>query len=61
MPTIIEAGYPESQDVLWFGIFALAKTPKETISQDAAWFTAALQAPEVREKLIGQSLYPIGA
>jgi tripartite-type tricarboxylate transporter receptor subunit TctC len=61
VPTIIEAGYPASQFVLWFGIFAPAKTPKETISQYTAWFTGALQAPEVREKLIGQGLYPIGA
>jgi tripartite-type tricarboxylate transporter receptor subunit TctC len=61
VPTIVEVGYPDSQFVLWFGMFAPAKTGKETIAQMTGWFTAALAAPEVREKLIGQGLYPIGA
>jgi tripartite-type tricarboxylate transporter receptor subunit TctC len=60
VPTVTEAGYPDSQFVLWFGMFAPAKTGKETIAQMTGWFTAALAAPEVREKLIGQGLYPIG-
>jgi tripartite-type tricarboxylate transporter receptor subunit TctC len=61
VPTIVEAGYPDSQFVLWFGMFAPAKTPQATIDQYAAWFTAALQAPEAKEKLVGQGLYPVGA
>jgi tripartite-type tricarboxylate transporter receptor subunit TctC len=60
VPTIIEAGYPDSQFVLWFGMFAPAKTPKDLISQYTGWFTAALQAPEVRTKLVDQGLYPVG-
>jgi tripartite-type tricarboxylate transporter receptor subunit TctC len=60
LPTIAETGYPDSQFLLWFGMFAPAKTPKETITQYAGWFTAALQAPDVRTKLVGQGLYPVG-
>jgi tripartite-type tricarboxylate transporter receptor subunit TctC len=60
LPTIAEAGYPDSQFFLWFGMFAPAKTPKETITRYIGWFTAALQAPDVRTKLVGQGLYPVG-
>jgi tripartite-type tricarboxylate transporter receptor subunit TctC len=44
----------------WNALFAPAKTPKETISQIAGWFTAALQAPEVKAKLFPLGLYPVG-
>jgi tripartite-type tricarboxylate transporter receptor subunit TctC len=59
IPTIAEAGYGnyEAFDV-WFGLFAPAKTPRETISQLADLFTAALQSPEVKAKLVSQGLYP---
>ncbi len=43
----------------WLGIVAPAKTPPETVSQLASWFTAALQAPEVRERLVNQGLFPV--
>jgi tripartite-type tricarboxylate transporter receptor subunit TctC len=41
-------------------VLAAAKTPKETVSQLAGWFTAAMKVPEVGAKLIAQSLYPVG-
>jgi tripartite-type tricarboxylate transporter receptor subunit TctC len=41
-------------------MFAPAKTPKDLISQYSGWFSAALQAPEVKTKLIDQGLYPVG-
>jgi tripartite-type tricarboxylate transporter receptor subunit TctC len=37
---------------------APAKTPQETTSQLASWFTAAIQAPEVKAKLVAQEMYP---
>ena len=43
----------------WFGIVAPAKTPAETVSQLTTWFTAALQAPEVKERLVAQGLFPV--
>ena len=55
---VAEAGYDEVEDDLWFGLVAPAKTPKQTLSQLGDWFTAALDAPEVKAKLAIQGLYP---
>jgi tripartite-type tricarboxylate transporter receptor subunit TctC len=53
-------GYRDYEMEVWFGVVAPAKTPSETISQLACWFSAALQAPEVRPNLVEQGLYPVG-
>jgi len=60
VPTVAEAGYPDSEAELWFGLAAPARTPKETIAQLAGWFTAALQVPGIKEKLAVHGLYPVG-
>jgi tripartite-type tricarboxylate transporter receptor subunit TctC len=60
VPTVAESGYNNYEVDYWLGLLAPAKTPKETISQLAGWFTAALQAPEVKRKLVAQGLYPVG-
>ena len=60
VPTVAEAGYKNSGLDLWFGLAAPAKTPKQTISELADWFTAAMQAPDVKAKLAIQGLYPVG-
>jgi tripartite-type tricarboxylate transporter receptor subunit TctC len=41
-------------------LWAPAKTPKEAVSELAAWFTAALQTLEVKQKLVAQGLFPVG-
>ena len=61
VPTVAESGYRVYELNVWFGVVAPAQTPKETISKLTDWFTAALQAPEVRTKLIDQGLSPVGA
>jgi tripartite-type tricarboxylate transporter receptor subunit TctC len=60
VPTVSESGYKDFDADYWFGLFAPAKTPKDTVSQLAGWFAAALQAPEVKPKLVTQGLYQIG-
>ena len=60
VPTIAEFGYKDYEANLRFGLFAPAKTPKDTVSQLAGWFGAALQDAEVRAKLVAQGLYPAG-
>jgi tripartite-type tricarboxylate transporter receptor subunit TctC len=60
LPTMSEAGYKDIEHEVWSGLFAPAKTPKETISQLASWFTAAAQVPEVKAKLVEQGFYPVG-
>ena len=58
LPTIGESGYQNFEAEVWFGLVAPAKTPKETMSQLIDMFGTALQAPEVKAKLIVQALYP---
>jgi tripartite-type tricarboxylate transporter receptor subunit TctC len=58
LPTLAESGFSGFEVSAWFGTFAPAKTPKETVSQLAGWFTAAMQTPEVKAKLNAQGLFP---
>jgi tripartite-type tricarboxylate transporter receptor subunit TctC len=60
VPTVIESGVKDYEVAPWFGVYAPAKTPKEIVTQYADWLSAALKAPEVKEKLAVQELYPIG-
>jgi len=60
VPTVAETGYEDSELDLWFGLAAPAKTPKETVSQLARWFKAALQVPDVKAKLAVQGFCPVG-
>jgi tripartite-type tricarboxylate transporter receptor subunit TctC len=58
LPTIAESGFQSFEAEVWFGLVAPAKTPKETMAQLIDMFSAALQAPEVKAKLVVQALYP---
>ena len=60
VPTVAEAGYKDYEVDFWNGVLAPANTPKETLSQLAGWFTAALRVPEVKAKLLAQGYDPIG-
>jgi tripartite-type tricarboxylate transporter receptor subunit TctC len=60
VPTVAESGYRDYAVDVSFGLFAPAKTPKETIAQLTGLFIAALQAPETKRKLVAQGLFPIG-
>jgi tripartite-type tricarboxylate transporter receptor subunit TctC len=59
VPTIAESGFNGYEADNWNGVLAPAKTPNKTVSEFAAWFTAAVQVPEVEAKLVSQSLYPV--
>ena len=60
VPTIAESGYKDIEIDVWYGLFAPAKTPKERLAQIAGWFTAALQVPDLKAKLLVQGFYPVG-
>jgi tripartite-type tricarboxylate transporter receptor subunit TctC len=60
VPTIAESGYKDSEADLRYGLAAPAKTPKDTVSQLAGWFTAALKVSDVKMKHAAQGLYPVG-
>jgi tripartite-type tricarboxylate transporter receptor subunit TctC len=60
VPTVAESGYKDFDVDVWFGAFAPANTPKNMVSRLAGWFATAMQAPEVKEKLLVQGIYPGG-
>jgi tripartite-type tricarboxylate transporter receptor subunit TctC len=60
VPAVAESGYKDYEAEVRLWLFAPAKTPKETVSQLAGWFTAAMQAPEAKAKLVARGLYPVG-
>jgi len=60
VPTIAEAGYKDFEVDIWFGLMAPARTPKEKLAQIAGWFTAALQAPEIKSRLVDLDHDPVG-
>ncbi|MEI6533985.1 MAG: tripartite tricarboxylate transporter substrate binding protein [Verrucomicrobiaceae bacterium] len=60
VPTTKEAGYPTVDVDAWSGILALEGTPPEVIDRVNREVTKILTAPDVRERLIGMELVPIG-
>ena len=51
VPTTLEAGYPNSDYNFWVGLFAPAKTPADVVNRLHRETVAALQSPEVGERL----------
>jgi tripartite-type tricarboxylate transporter receptor subunit TctC len=56
VPTVSELGYKGYEIDLWYGVFAPAGTPQQTVSEFAAWFTKATQAPQVHARLLTQGI-----
>ena len=59
VPTVAEFGFKGYEADNWNGLLAPAKTPNETVSELAGWFTAAMQVPEIKAKIVAQGLYPV--
>jgi tripartite-type tricarboxylate transporter receptor subunit TctC len=59
VPTFIESGYKVQGDT-WYGLFAPAGTPAETIARINGIITAALKTPELQEKISSLGLQPTG-
>ena len=53
LPTIAEAGMPNSAMDNWFGVLAPAGTPSPIVARLNTEINAALGRPEIREKLVG--------
>jgi tripartite-type tricarboxylate transporter receptor subunit TctC len=62
VPTFAEAGVPGYDPYVWWGLFAPAKTPRETVAKLGAETLKALEDPGVREKLaaLGAVVDPLG-
>ena len=59
VPTVAESGLPGFEAISWFGLYAPAATPKDTVNKLNADFNRVLQLPEVKEKLAAQGAEPI--
>jgi tripartite-type tricarboxylate transporter receptor subunit TctC len=60
VPTIAEALHGDFEEDVWTGAVVPAKTPKETVSQLADWFGAAVLEPALRPKLTVQGFDAAG-
>jgi tripartite-type tricarboxylate transporter receptor subunit TctC len=60
VPTFREQGYAGVEATGWQGVFAPARTPRPVIERLSGAIVAAMQAPEIREKLLGLGIEPTG-
>lgn len=62
VPTMAEAGVARVEfDDGWHGMFAPAKTPRAVISRLEEHVRKAVSSPEVKERLAGLGLVPVGS
>jgi tripartite-type tricarboxylate transporter receptor subunit TctC len=59
VPTTREAGYADADYPFWFGVFAPAKTPRDTVEKINREARTALDAPKVRAKLTALGVDPL--
>ncbi len=59
VPTFKEAGY-DIEGSGWYGLFAPAKTPADVVARLNAAAVAAVQQPQVKERLLALGLVPTG-
>jgi tripartite-type tricarboxylate transporter receptor subunit TctC len=57
-PTMVEAGVPGYEHVLWNAVFVPAATPKEVIAKLDAELAKVVNAPDVREKFAAIGVEP---
>ena len=60
VPTMVEAGFPDFEASIYFGISAPAGTPREIVARLNAEIGKALGVPEVRQTLLRQGAEPLG-
>jgi tripartite-type tricarboxylate transporter receptor subunit TctC len=61
IPTMIEAGFPDFETTVWFGLFAPAKTPQFIIDRIAQETAKVMRLPEVRNQLHDLGWIPVGS
>jgi tripartite-type tricarboxylate transporter receptor subunit TctC len=54
VPTIAEAGVPGYEATSWFGLFAVAGTPKPVLDKLHAALAKVLNQPDVKKKIADQ-------
>jgi tripartite-type tricarboxylate transporter receptor subunit TctC len=61
VPTMAEAGYPNFQLTLWYGLAGPKGMPQDVVDKLNEAAKAALASPDVREKLVSGNTQPIGS
>jgi tripartite-type tricarboxylate transporter receptor subunit TctC len=61
IPTASESGLPGFEASTWFGLFAPSATPRDIVAKLNAESAAALNVPEVKEKMAGQGLFVVAS
>ena len=51
VPTTLEAGYPNSDSTIWYGVFMPARTPRDIVERFHAVGAKLLATPAMRQKL----------
>jgi tripartite-type tricarboxylate transporter receptor subunit TctC len=59
LPTTVELGYPNSDYNFWVGALVSSKTPRPIVERLHREFNAAVQSPEVRDRLIKLGADPL--
>jgi tripartite-type tricarboxylate transporter receptor subunit TctC len=59
VPTTVEAGYPNSDYNFWVGALVASKTPREIVERLHREFNAAVNAPDVRERIVKTGADPL--
>jgi tripartite-type tricarboxylate transporter receptor subunit TctC len=60
VPTMKESGVNGVEVVVWYGVLAPAKTPREIISTLSGAIIKATRAPEIKQRLLDQGAEPMG-
>ena len=59
LPTTVELGYPKSDYNFWVGALISSKTPRPIVERLNREFDAAVQSPDVRERLLKLGADPL--
>lgn len=59
VPTTVEAGYPNSDYNFWIGALVSSRTPREIVERLHREITAAVNAPDVRERFLQLGADPL--
>lgn len=61
VPTVSEAGVPGFDAGTWYAVLAPARTPRDIVSRINGSLVAVLKQADVRERLAGMAIEPVGS
>ena len=61
VPTVAELGYPGFEVATWYGLLGPARVPPAVVNQLSSEVSRTVNANDVREKLLGFGLEPVGS